>query len=454
MAIFFYFLTFNLGKAFESKKIKSTRSSSKKGMDSLVIVFGKYELDETTFFSLVCTSMVLLVGLGAQIGIWCRQWRDSTQLKRDEDAVAQIPAFQPNKKSLNVVIVGCAPQSSGWFHLMQFLNMQNVNVLAVVEPFYLDKTKCPFPPQSVIDLVSMLGDMNIRCVHKVGQLDTFLEQTLCVIGSGTRDNPRMFRECIGIGASHIYLEAPGAPTIDQLKDMHLLARARGVEVYMGYQRTFASYVQRAVSLSRSIPKSHVFFCHNEAYSSNELNLAVSQQGMLHSMSAQELAVLVKYLGVKADEIAGFKVNTNRLFSEKQTFYINNNPGNKFTDFSRVAFKITTNKRRSASVMADRCGGLISFAVVKSHTGKELQRFPSHDADEVSMVESELRNGTEIAPQFIIESDEYLELKRRVVKCILSGERTMAGLPSIQDGLDVFALADYCKAQIDAVLTDD
>ncbi len=103
-------------------------------------------------------------------------------------------------------------------------------------------------------------------------------------------------------------------------------------------------------------------------------------------------------------------------------------------------------------MADRCGGLVSFAVVKSHTGKELQRYQSHDEKQTSMIQSELLEGKEIARQCIIESDEYLELKKRMIESILSeGTRRRLGLPSIQDGIDVMELADYCTSEINAVL---
>jgi len=456
-AIFFYYLTFNFGKV-ESTQNKSARSSSGKGnldhqrLSSLVIVFGKYELDETTFYLIVCTSIVLLVALGAQIGMWCRQFRDS-RLVKDGDVVEGVPVVLPDEKSLDVVIVGCGPKTVGWFHLMQFLDMPNINVRAVVEPFYLNKEMCPYPPQSFVDLVMMLDEMGIRCTFHVGQLDVFKRETLCVIAGRTRDNPRYFRECIGMGASHIYLESPGAPTIEQLKDMQSLAATRGVEVYMGYQRLCSSYMQKAVAMSHSIPKCHLFLCHNEIYPSDGLFLVVGRypEGMLHTMAAQELAVLVIQFGVRANEIETFKVNTNRLFSEKQA-YFNKNNGEKLTDFSRVAFKITTNKRKSVSVMADRCGGLISFAVVKSHTGKEIQRFPSHDERDASMVQEELREDKDIMNQFIIESEEYLELKKRVVKRILLGASSKSpGLVSIQEGIDIMALADYCTVEINAVL---
>ena len=473
-ALFFYYLTFNLGKAYSNKNNipAGNRKGGKGGLDaqrlsSLVILFGKYELDQTTFYALVCTSMVLLMALGAQIGIWCRQKRDSklliqkkskdkddTVVRRSNGIVTKRVTIneQQSSSTLDVIIIGCGPKSIGWFHLMQFLDMPNINVRAVVEPYYLDKTKCPYPPQAFVDLVMMLDEMGIRCLFHVGQLEVFHRRTLCVIAGRTVDNPRLFRECIGLGASHIYLESPGAPTLEQLKDMGSLADTRGVEVYMGYQRLCSSYIEKAMSLSRSIPKSHVFFCHNETYPSDDLPYVVSKypEGMLRAMASQELAVLMTQFGVKADNIKAFKVNTNRLFSERQVYY-NQINGNKCTDFTRVAFKITTKTGRSVSVMADRCGGLVSFAVVKSNTGKELERFQSHDKNQVSMVQDELSEDKEITHQCIIESEEYLELKKRVVRNILNGGSRSPTLTSIHDGIDVMSLADYCTKEINSVL---
>ncbi|KAL3826999.1 hypothetical protein ACHAXA_000063 [Cyclostephanos tholiformis] len=449
-AIIFCIITFNLGKVFGTKdnNSMSSKHSSSKNDSSMAVIFGKHKTDMPTFCALLSTSMVLLVALGAQIGIRFRQWQEY-QTENDKDIIEQI-ADSRKEDSVDVVIVGCGPKSVGLFHLMQFLDMQNVCVRAIVEPFYLDESKCPYPSQSFVDLIVMLDEMGIKCLTNVGQLETFERTTLCVISGRTHDNPLFYRECISKGASHIYLETPGAPTIEQLQDMQSLAATRGVEVYMGYQRLCASYINKAVSLSRSIPKSHVFFIHNETYTSEELNLVFSrrQEGMLRSMAAQELAVLVTQLGVKSDEVETFKVNTKRVFSERKTFY-NTESGVRLTDFSRVAFKITTKNRKSTSVMADRSGGLINFAVVKSHTGKELQRFQSHDEGQILMLRSELREDKDISHQFIIESDEFLELKKRVVRSIL--DRKYLGLASIQDGIDVMALADYCTTKLNAAL---
>lgn len=444
VAAYLCVIAFNLGKATE--QINSKHSSAKRNGRILQqrIVIGSYVMGIPKFSILVITSMVVLIAIGTQIGVWFRH----------EMEKSQIGTTSRKGDSIDVVIVGCGPKSVGWFHLMQFLDMENVCVRAVVEPFYLDEKKCPYPPQSFVDLVIMLDDMGVKCVTYLGQLKQFQQPTLCVIAGRTCDNPEFFREAISIGASHIFLETPGASSIEQLSNMQSLATTRAVEVYMGYQRLCAPYIGKALSLSRSVPRSHVFFCHNETYPEEELSMVFDHrhEGMLQSMAAQELAILVTQLGVSVDEIEGFKVNTNCIFSERHTVR-RDNGNQQQTDYSRVAFKITTRNRRSTSVMADRCGGLVSFAVVKSHTGKEIQRYQSHDDRQILLLRSEMRENHDLSQDFIIHRDEYLELKRRVITSILGNQphKKYPGLASLQDAIDVMILADYCTNRINEVL---
>ena len=130
---------------------------------------------------------------------------------------------------------------------MQFLDMDNVTVRSVVEPYLLDTIN--HPPPSFVDLVSMLLSMDIQCCRSVQQLEQFNAPTLCLIAAKTRDNPKHFEECILKGASVIYLESPGAQSVEQLAHMQQMAEARGVQVFIGYQRLCCQYVQK-VRLAR------------------------------------------------------------------------------------------------------------------------------------------------------------------------------------------------------------
>jgi len=451
-SIFSYYVIFNLGRAAQSN-MDYNRPKKRGSADAqhFLLVFGKYKLDETTFYSLLVTLMVVLVALGYNIGVICRKWQE----KRSKGHKTKVNAF-PKEDVIDVIIVDCGlpKKDIGWFHLMQFLDMSNINVRAVVEPFYLDKVKCPQPPQSFLDLVGVLQDLDVKCVKSLGQLDPCQRQTLCVLAGRTNKNPQYFRECIGLGATHIYLEPPGAASVGELRTMSNVANVRGVQVYMGYHKTCSPYIENAVALSQSIPKSHVFFCHNENYLKKDLHQVVSRhpEGMIRSMASQELAVLVTKFGLTTDSVKTFKVNTNKLFSEKQTF-CNKANGSELSDFSRVAFKIITTNGHSVSVMADRCGGMVSFAVVKSVAGKEIQKFLSPDGVSASRIEHELRRDTEMMHQFTIEAEDYMELKRRVVDNILGEDIAVSSrsVVSIQDGIEVLRLSNYCTKEIESVL---
>ncbi|KAL3790203.1 hypothetical protein HJC23_005575 [Cyclotella cryptica] len=454
-------------KLFESKAAKAARIALEQArlenerLSKLYIVFGRWEFDKTGFYTVVSVTLVILTVVGIQCGIWWRQRREGS-----------ATPFSSKVSVVDVVIVGpLSPKSGmGWYHVTQFLEMSSVRVRAVVESQYSNNLHRT--PASFVDMIKALIDVGVECVDSVHKLKDVLYPNskgrrpkkvplLCVISAKTEDNPRYFRECINLGATHIYLEPPGAPSATQLKDMASLADLRGVHVYMGYHKLCSSYIQNAVDFSQSIPKSHVFFCHNEGYSSKDIHRVVARhpEGMMLSMTCQELAVLVSQYNISYRDVQKFRVNTNRLFSEKVTLVnVNCNDGDeKFTDLIRVAFKVITKGGKTVSVMADRCGGLLSFAVVKSHRGEELKRFQSLTEGQVKDYEGRLKEEKGLIPSFVVEKDDYLELKRRVLEDILSNggmKKSERGLLTIQDGIEVVMFAEFCATEIDKVLVPE
>lgn len=429
-AVFLYAITFNLGQAFE----RSSRTING-GTGEEKIIYACF---------------TLLAVLALTFGLQLQYPRDTSTHRDNIDEVPNQRNEPLSVTKLDVVVVGVGPRSAGYFHLMQFLDMHNVTVTAVVEPYLLGTSNNP--PPSFVDLVSMLLSMDIQCCRSIQQLEQFKAPTLCLIAAKTRDNPKHFQEAILKGASSIYLESPGAQSVEQLSHMKQMAEARGVQVFIGYQRLCCRYVQKAISLSRSIRKSHIFFCHNQPNQSIHLPSVVDRnpEGLLHTTALQELAIVVKLLDIRADSIKTFKVNSNRLFSEKETFQINDG-GEIISDYTRVAFKLSTENGRSVSILVDRCGGLVSFSVVKSPMGQEIQRF--HSRDEVATLEDELKYESDmIDKQFVIERDELFELKKIVVEDVLNGGKAEnVLLVSIEDGIEIMKLADYCALEIDSVL---
>ena len=60
--------------------------------------------------------------------------------------------------------------------------------------------------------------------------------TIALISGRTADNPRLLKEVIEAGCTHVYLEKPGAPTVGELEEMVAFAKSKGVPVYMGYNK--------------------------------------------------------------------------------------------------------------------------------------------------------------------------------------------------------------------------
>jgi len=176
------------------------------------------------------------------------------------------------EKALDAVVVGCGmpKRGMGWYHLTQLLDMPNANVVGVVEPFFLNANLCPNPPAAFSDLVEQLEAAGVACTDSVLSLPKFEKDTMCLIAGRTADNPKLFRECVEHGAKIVYLEKPGAPSVDELQEMSDLADSKGVKVYLGYNKNVTAYVQKALALSKTVENSHVLFCHNNSYKTEEL----------------------------------------------------------------------------------------------------------------------------------------------------------------------------------------
>jgi predicted dehydrogenase len=360
-------------------------------------------------------------------------------------------------KALDVIVVGCGlpKRGMGWYHLIQLLEMPNSNVTAIVEPFFLNAALCPNPPAAFTTLVSQLESAGVTCTDSITKLAKFTTDTMCLIAGRTADNPKLFKECIEQGATVIYLEKPGAPSVDELQEMSDLADAKGAKVYLGYNKNVTPYVQKALALSKTVENSHVTFCHNNSYKTNELNECFSRnsEGMLKNMAIHELALLVSFFGVTVDTIEEFNLNTHKLFTEKLTVWMPGTvvPNDKYiSDFSRLGFAVTTKSGTSVSVMADRCGGNVSFASVKDGNGIEVEKFEFPDAESQKKVEALCAEDPEMMPYFFVQSDDYSVLKNLVVNSALDGTPAES-VATIQIAIEALKLAEYFTEQANKIL---
>ena len=368
--------------------------------------------------------------------------------------LSQVNKTKAKKVDVVVVGMGMPKKGMGWYHLTQFLTdeklSQNVNVLGVVEPFFLNPALCKSVPTAFTEYVELTSAKHgTSFVKSIQELPTFSSDTLCLIAGRTNDNPIFVRDCIAKGAKFIYLEKPGAPSVAELEEMKILADANGVKVYLGYNKNVTSYVQKALALAKVTDKAHVLFRHNNSYKKEELPecFARNSEGMLKNMAIHELALLVSFFNVTTDSIQSFSVDKD--ISEKLTLSPGEwMPGVKsITDFSKILFTVKNMSNQSVSIMADRCGGNISYAVVLDKNGDEVGKFEFPNKEEQVKVNKLIESDPDMMPYFFVQSDDYLELKSRVVDSIISNKRAANGVATIETAIEALKLAEYGTNQL-------
>ena len=332
--------------------------------------------------------------------------------------------------------------------------MTTVNMKAVVEPFFLNPSLCPNPPSSFTDFVSETSALGVVFESSISALPTFDKPTICLIAGRTSDNPKLFKDCVNNGASYIYLEKPGAPSVPELVEMKELADDKNVKVYIGYNKNVTPYVKKALALAETMDGSHVTFQHNNSYKESELQECFSRnaEGMLKNMAIHELALLVTFFGVTVDTIQEFKVikeDSDQLTVLDPKTESSSNP-QYLTDFSKIAFQVTTKSGTSASVRADRCGGNVSFATVANSSGELVQKFEFPDEEEQKKIDKLTKEDPVMMPYFFVQSDDYKELKTRVVNACLSGNDA-EGVATIAIAIEALKLAEYGTAELSKVL---
>ena len=217
---------------------------------------------------------------------------------------------------------------------------------------------------------------------------------------------------------------------------------------MGYNKNVTPYVQKAISLASSTPNSHVLFRHNNSYKLSELSecFARNSEGMLKNMAIHELALLVSFFDITLDTIQSFSIDKD--ISEKLILNVKEFLPNTFTltDFSKILFTVKNQEGSSVSIMADRCGGNVSYAAVLNGEGQEFGKFEFPNAQEQDHINKLIASDPDMMPYFFVQSDDYLELKSRVVHGILKNE-TPESVATIGVGIEALKLAEFGTQQL-------
>ena len=195
--------------------------------------------------------------------------------------VSELCKLRGGVTTCNVVLVGCGvpKRGMGWYHGKQMLegDVPSATMTAVVEPWFLGPG-AESPPGQVFGewAVEMEGKYGTKFVKDISELEieglvTPATQGPCLalISGRTADNPRLLKEVIAAGCTHVYLEKPGAPSVAELEEMKAYAKEKGVPVYMGYNKNVTPYVLQALEFQKANGGSTTFI-HNNAYKEEEL----------------------------------------------------------------------------------------------------------------------------------------------------------------------------------------
>jgi predicted dehydrogenase len=329
----------------------------------------------------------------------------------------------------------------GWYHAKQIIDgdCPSAHLTDVVEPWFLG-LGFGDPSAGAFRAFQHAHEGQVKFHTSVGAMKMPVAGTkkLAIISGRTADNPRLLKECVERGCSHVYLEKPGAPSVGELEAMASYAKARGVGVSMGFNKNVAPYVAAALAAERGAgPGAKTSFIHNNAYTKDQLGECFerNREGMLKNMAIHELALLATFYGVTADNLAS--VVADPAYSSVQTL-------GGITDFDKLCFTVTTTEGRTVSVFADRCGDAggqgFSEAVVTDAGGKVVLRSVTPDEALKRQVDAQQKEHPGWMPYFFLQHGDYITLKERVCRSMLDGTAP-EGVASIDVAIEALKLAE-------------
>ncbi|KAL1526253.1 hypothetical protein AB1Y20_014973 [Prymnesium parvum] len=372
-----------------------------------------------------------------------------------------LPNESPRTK-LDTILVCCGQPklSMGWFHLMQLLDEPHVNVRAVVEPFFLGPGKDTPGAAAFNEMRQSLKDTHPDLTFYASAADLPIRSgdapLLALIAGRTCDAPRLFTQLVEKGATHIYIEKPGAENAAQLAAMRELAARRDVRVVVGYNKNVAKYVRDGLARMRKVvgagepaPQVTLEHCNEFAPGAELLSFlrGPGAEGMLHNMCCHELALAVSLFGVSTSRLVRVSV------ARDKTELVDLGEGK--SDFSKVAFclELTPDegppRPGGASVSqlhfaADRCGGNFSRLTLRfaNALAEKEASFCLPDAEHKLWVAEAQAADPEIRPYFLQQAPDYKTLKHTFIEHILAEKPGIPdGVVGLEDAEGALRLAD-------------
>mmetsp|Transcript_24917 Transcript_24917/g.70133 ORF Transcript_24917/g.70133 Transcript_24917/m.70133 type:complete len:385 (-) Transcript_24917:454-1608(-) len=354
-------------------------------------------------------------------------------------AVHSAGAGQP-KVDVAVVCCGRPNRSMGWYHATQLLrgDVPSARLSDIVEPFFLNAGR-DAPGADAFRAFARDAEAShgVRVHASVAGVPATAGKGLALISGRCADNARLVREAAAAGFQHVYLEKPGAFNAADLENVNHFCASKGIDVVMGYNKNISRYVENARAADASTPGASVTLIHQNAYPDTPEALGEcferNAEGMLKNMAIHELTLAASFWGVSVSSIRS--VTVDPAYSRCLTL------GN-FTDFVAVGFTIETTDGKRVTIKADRCGGTDSVAIVEAN-GAEIFRAVMVDDELQKKVEAQMNVNPDVEPYFFTQDADYITLKERACKHILSGSGgSPEGLATISAAIEALRLAEH------------
>mmetsp|Transcript_143188 Transcript_143188/g.249723 ORF Transcript_143188/g.249723 Transcript_143188/m.249723 type:complete len:412 (+) Transcript_143188:62-1297(+) len=354
--------------------------------------------------------------------------------------------FSSSGEKVGVVVIGCGEpkRCMGWYHAKQLLadRVPGAELTDIVEPFLLGPGKDTEGGKAFAAWAG--GFPNVNFHSSVDAMPSPVGKKLVLIAGRTSSNPQFFKQAIDHGFTNIYLEKPGAGTLEELEAMSAQAKANGVTVCMGYNKNVAKYAQDVLVYDATNQGGVIGFEHGNSYKPDQLEdcFARGQEGMLKNMMIHELTLVATYFGVTVKTLAALEPDLE--FSRWETH-------GKYSDFARLAFTLTTVDGRKFVLKGNRCTENFSWATVAMN-GKEAFRARMPDPGLEAKIEELKQADPGLIEYFYVQDSEYLDLKQRFCAHILDEKPgTPEGLATIDVGIEALKLAEFLQPSLVSAL---
>ncbi|USD20080.1 iron-containing alcohol dehydrogenase [Microbulbifer variabilis] len=362
-----------------------------------------------------------------------------------------------NQNVVHVIVIGVGlpGESIGWLHLSQLMSMPNVVVDAIVEQHWLSaavsssKKGMAFH-EEMARLKDQFGDFKLYSSLEQLPKANLSHKSLVLISVRTQSTKRIFDFVVGKGYRNIYLEKPGADSLEKLRDMERRAGEEHVNVVIGYQKHIASYVSEAERINEQwqLKSRSVGFIHHNPHPEANLESIFRQnaEGMLLNQCCHELELCVAKWNLAPHNIVDVVVNQDET-AQKQFGDIE--------DFKKLSFTLKTNLGISFSFLATRCEGVENCIVMrKGLRGRPIfirQAMPDRLDRALELTRKE--KGA-IWYCYLFEQD-YRDLKRLFIESILDDDNEKyQRLPRLNHACSVLELATLIEPSIKAQVRAD